>query len=243
MWNNTKGLPENYEFTLTSLYKFKTAIDEFMSSEGECIAHLKVGKFTLYMDVIGDAELTYKGKVYQQRNEITHSLSELIRADSSEVEWEERNEVRFGLELEDDGYSGIELHVNFHQLPNPLELEVMMGRFLVDSLYYIERNEVESAEGVVGLAHLLTDEDRDVVALLENRKTSTSLMPWETNPGEAVDDVCERLMMKNDLANVVAMVNVYSQYDQDANEYQLTVSWSSANEAVDREMRLLGTHW
>lgn len=243
MWNNMKEIPENYNLKVTSIYEFGKNIGEYMSSEGECLALLEVGKFMLYLDVVGEASFEYKGKTYRYREDINERLERMIREESTEIEWMQKPELRLYLTVDEDPYSGFELDIDCEVLLNELAIEVMMARLLVDSIYLIDRDKVESENGVVGIASVLEEKDKAFLELLHNYKQLTTLLPWDMHPEKSVDIVYDRIAEKPGLANVVSMVNVMTQYREEENQVEITASWTSDNQAVDKEMRHIAGVW
>lgn len=243
MWNNRKGIPENFNFEVTSLYEYGKNIGEYMSSDGDCLAHLEVGKFQLYLDLVGEASFKYKGEIFEKREELDAVLKHMIRKQSPEIEWIQKPELRLYLSVASDAYSGFELDIDCEFLWNKLAMEVMMTRLLVDSIYLIERDKVESDNNVVGISSVLKEEDQTFLEILNHYKQSTSLLPMEIAPETGSDMIHNRIMKKPDLANVVSLVNVMTQYSELDNQVEITTSWSSDNEAVNSEMVSIACDW
>lgn len=243
MWNNTKIMPENYKFEATSLYEYDKNIGGYMSSEGEPVAILTVGRFTLYLDLVGEASFTYKRKVFKRRDQLDETLLQLIQEDSPEIKWRQKPELRLYLMVGDDAYSGFELDVTYEKLPNKLALEVMLARMLVDSIELIEREEITSTDGVEGIAHLITEEDKRFLNILGNYKQLTAVLPWNIQPDDAMETVYNRITEMDGLINAVSMVNVIVQGVEAENHVEITTAWSSDNHAVDNDMRYISGKW
>lgn len=242
MWNNLKDMPENYEITVTSIYEFGKSVGEYMSSEGECLATIEVGRFLLYLDLVGEASFTYHGKTYRQQDEINKKLSRLIREDSPEVEWKEKPELRLYLQMEDDSYSGFEIDIDCETLPNKLAIEVMMSRLLVDSLHVIDREEIVSDNGVVGVSHLLTVSEKRFLNILDQRMQLTATLPPGVSIVGATAIIYDKIAMNPDLANAVSMVDVLAVH-REGNQVEVTTSWNSDNHAVNNDMRYIAGEW
>lgn len=243
MWNNTKDMPENYKFQVTSLYEFDKNIGGYMSSEGEPVAILTVGRFMLYLDLVGEASFTYRRKVFKQRDQLDETLLQLIQEESPEIKWRQKPELRLYLMVGDDAYSGFELDITYEKLPNKLALEVMMARMLVDSIEIIEREEIVSTDGVEGIAHLMTGEEKRFLNILGNYKQLTAVLPWKIQPDDAIETVYNRIMEMDGLMNAVSMINVVVQGVENENHVEITTAWSSDNHAVDNDMRYISGQW
>jgi hypothetical protein len=220
-------IPANFNVHLTDNYEYGKPVREFLTSSGDCIGMLTLGRFTLCVDVDGDGGFRHENHYYCDRDELTHELIAMIRRNDPDLKWEEKPFLRTYIEIDGKhAFHEVDVEIKLDSLTSPLEMKVSMVQWLIESFGEIEMQDI------------LTPEDKELFLFLKGYKTSRIDLLSSENPTSVIQDVESTFMNNTGLANVVALYETNVSYNFVTNQNYLTVAWASNNPEVDNEMKL-----
>lgn len=221
-------IPANFNVHLTDNYEYGKRVREFLTSSGDCIGMLTLGRFTCYLDVDGDGGFRHAKHYYCDRDELTHELIAMIRRNDPDLKWEEKPFLRIYIEVNDilAVEPAVDVEINLDFLTSPLELKVSMVQWFIESFGDINNHDI------------LTEEDKELFLFLKGYKTSRIDLLSSEKPASVIQDIELTFMNNTSLANVVALYETNVSYNFSTNQNYLTVAWASNNPEVDKEMKL-----
>jgi hypothetical protein len=220
-------IPENFNVHLTNNYEYGKRVREFLTSSGDCIGMLTLGRFTCYLDVDGDGGFRHNNYYYCDRDELTHELIAMIRRNDPDLKWEEKPFLRTYIEIDGKhAFHEVDVEIKLDSLTSPLEMKVSMVQWLIESF------------GVIELQNILTPEEKELFLFLKGYKTSKIELLASENPASVMQDIESAFMDDTGLANVVGLYETDVSYNDSHNSNYLTVAWVSNNPEVDKEMKL-----
>lgn len=218
-------IPKQMEFQTTGGYEYGKRIGEFMSSNGECIAYLKIGRFKLFLDVDGDAKFSYKRKVYTQSTQLMAEHIRLIRNSSPEIRWVTSPMLLIGIEVDGGSYESVVLEPAPRELDSPLSLKVNMVKWLVREL-----RKIDTASPV------LTESERDMLDNLDSYRHETRPLLGAGELRARERTVHQKIERDTALLNVVALVETeLHQHPVKKSDY-LTIAWLSKSREANMEI-------
>lgn len=221
-------IPRNFNVHLTDLYEYGKSVNEFMSKEGVCIGYITAGRFTVYFDVVGDAEMRLKDtdQTFKHEKELTPSLKKLIRTNSDKIEW--KDEPMFCPFLSVEGYSdypdvSVDVTVTHFGTPQMMKKTFMLA--LSAFMEQVAKKQIPDFSAVE-----LTAEEEAFLTSLHNYQSNTYVVDSLADAKTIELMIHSRVTSETALLNSLALLETEVYEDKEENVIYLTVSWSTSSD-------------